>query len=109
VISVFAVIGVLLLVYVCIWAFRGSVRRRKMWGTWIGRMAYGKREGFIPRWVERAIKRIYRRQMDPHDHTIPGSSLGLLTFSLRGRHFRYRLVFSGQGGPIVDVFRCRRR
>ena len=37
------------------------------------------------------------------------STLGLQTFHLKGRTYRYKGAFSGQGGPTVHYYRRRRR
>ena len=75
-------------------------RPRKRWEL-VGRKAYGD-ESFerVPPWVRREIARIYRGAT---------SSLGEEVHYLKGKTYRYKLVFGGQGGPILGVFRRRRR
>ena len=46
----------------------------------------------------------YGRRSATYQHG-PGSSLGGLTYYLKGKRYRYKLVFAGQGGPIVNVYR----
>lgn len=75
---------------------------------YIGEISYGEKKGDIPSWISRFIEDIYKKQSDPHNHTIPGSSLGLMDFYPEGRHFRYKLEFRGQGGPIVYISRKRK-
>ena len=68
--------------------------------TWVlvGTSSYGKSDfGKIPTWVRKKISYIYQHG--------PGSSLGGLTYYLKGNRYRYKLEFAGQGGPIVNVFR----
>jgi len=62
-------------------------------------MSYGKYEGNIPNWIIHEIDRIGK------DPKTPGSSLGGMVYFVNGKTFKYRLDFSGQGGPIVDVSR----
>ena len=78
-------------------------KRRRPRNRWelVGSKAYND-ESFerVPPWVQREIARIYRGAT---------SSLGEQTHYLKGKTYRYKLVFSGQGGPIMSVFRRRRR
>jgi hypothetical protein len=56
--------------------------------------------GEIPEWVRHEITRL--------QHKYGGSSSSfssLNTFTLKGNHFIYSLVFEGQGGSIIKVFR----
>ena len=67
----------------------------------IGQKTYGSEDlGRVPQWVSEHIDDIYRHG--------PGSSLGLQTYYLKGKTYRYNLSFSGQGGPILHVYRKRR-
>ena len=67
----------------------------------IGENIYGKEDmQRVPPWVKEQIDRIYRHGS--------GSSLGLRTYYLKGKTYRYRLAFSGQGGPMLHVYRRRR-
>ena len=65
----------------------------------IGHIDYGHVEGDIPRWVLSAEKQIR--------HKSGGTSSSLLGkyFFLKGRYFKYRLSFAGQGGSLVSVER----
>jgi hypothetical protein len=54
----------------------------------------------VPPWVKEHIAGIYRHG--------PGSSLGLKTYYLKGKTYRYKLAFGGQGGPILHVYRRNR-
>ena len=75
-------------------------RRRDRWEL-IGRKVYSdERLENVPPWVMREIARIYRGAT---------SSLGLETRYLKGHTYRYKLVFGGQGGPMLNVYRRRRR
>ena len=82
--------------------FRKTKQRRRVWKH-IGSITYGKIEGDIPRWVLTEEKQIERKY--------GGTSSSLLDkfFYLKGRHFKYRISYSGQGGPIVDIERRKRR
>ena len=51
----------------------------------------------VPDWVRQRIDYIYKHE--------GGSSLGELTYLLKGNRYRYKLEFSGQGGPILIVSR----
>ena len=67
----------------------------------IGTKAYGEVDfERVPPWVQKQITRIYR------DGT---SSLGLQTYELKGKTYRYKLAFAGQGGPFLNVYRRKRR
>ena len=67
----------------------------------IGTKAYGEVDfERVPPWVQKQIARIYR------DGT---SSLGLHTYELKGKTYRYKLAFAGQGGPLLNVYRRKRR
>jgi len=70
--------------------------------------AFGGEKGDIPPWIIRYIEGIYEKQNDSHNHSIPGSSLGLMDFYPEGSHFRYKLEFRGQGGMIVYISRKRK-
>ena len=75
-------------------------RIRRKWEL-IGEKSYANGDmRKVPPWVQEKISQIYRHG--------PGSSLGLQTFYLKGKTYRYRLSFSGQGGPILHVHRRRR-
>ncbi|MBN1693217.1 MAG: hypothetical protein JW845_06650 [Dehalococcoidales bacterium] len=77
---------------------------KSLFSSWehIGRISYGNIEGNIPHWVLSSINRI--------EHKYGGGSSGLVDriFYLKGKHFKYRIFFSGQGGPVVDVERRKR-
>lgn len=78
-------------------------KRRRLHRNWelIGEKNYGNEDmGNVPPWVKKQIAHIYRHG--------PGSSLGLQTYYLKGKTYRYRLSFSGQGGPILHIHRRRR-
>lgn len=76
-------------------------RRHRKWEL-IGDKAYGHENlERVPSWVKEKIADIYCDG--------PGSSLGLQTYHLKGKRYRYRLAFSGQGGPILHVYRRKRR
>ena len=77
--------------------------RRTLHRKWelIGEKSYGSEQmDRVPPWVMEQIAYIYRHG--------PGSSLGLQTYYLKGKTYRYRLSFSGQGGPVLHVHRRRR-
>ncbi len=64
----------------------------------IGRKNYGEVSfNKVPAWVQKQITHIYKHG--------PGSSLGELTYQLKGKRYRYKLEFAGQGGPILVVSR----
>jgi len=69
----------------------------------IGRITYGEKEGDVPRWVLDAEREIHRKY--------GGTSSSLLNkfFYIKGRHFEYRISYAGQGGPIVEIERRKRR
>jgi len=75
---------------------------KRVW-EYIGSISYGNKEGDIPRWVLSAERQIYRKY--------GGTSSSLLNkfFYIKGRHFEYRISYAGQGGPIVEVERRKRR
>jgi len=85
--------------FVSIWGEKLQTRPVGSEWEWIGRITYGKCEGDIPHWVLHEIDRIGK------DPKTPGSSLGGMSYFVNGRTFKYRLDFSGQGGPVVDVSR----
>jgi len=66
---------------------------------WIGRIAYGNREGDIALWILREIEQIR------DNPKTPSSSLGGRRYHISGKSFEYQIAFSGQGGPIVDILR----
>ena len=64
----------------------------------IGRKNYGTTEfDRVPDWIQRKIAYIYKNG--------PGSSLGGQTYRIKGKRYRYKLEFAGQGGPILVVSR----
>ena len=68
--------------------------------TWvlIGTKHYGTVNfSKVPAWVQKNISYIYQHG--------PGSSLGELTYYLKGKRYRYKLEFAGQGGPTLNVYR----
>ncbi len=77
---------------------------KSLFTSWehIGSISYGNIKGNIPQWVLSSIHRIERKY--------GGGSSGLVDklFYLKGKHFKYRISFSGQGVPIVDVERRKR-
>ena len=84
-------------------ALKPKPRKRRLHRTWelIGERSYGKGDmARVPPWVKEQVAHIYRHG--------PGSSLGLQTYYLKGKTYRYRLSFSVQGGPILHVYRRRR-
>lgn len=75
-------------------------RKRNRWEL-IGEKVYSdERLEKVPSWVMKEIIRIYEGAT---------SSLGTETHYLKGRTYRYKLVFGGQGGPMLNVYRRRRR
>lgn len=61
----------------------------------IGRTNYGKKDlSKVPKWVLKEISKIPG-----------GSSLGGQTYGFKGKRYRYRVEFWGQGGPIMIVAR----
>ena len=73
--------------------------KRPRWEL-IGTKAYGDVDfERVPSWVQKQIAQLYRNGT---------SSLGLQTFELKGKTYRYRLAFAGQGGPFLNVYRRRR-
>ena len=80
-----------------------GTRRRRRRDNWelIGRKVHSdERLEKVPPWVMKEIARIYRGAT---------SSLGEEIHYLKGRTYRYKLVFGGQGGPMLGVYRRRRR
>ena len=68
--------------------------------TWVlvGTKNYGTSNfSKVPTWVRKQVSYIYQNG--------PGSSLGGLTYHLKGKRYRYKLDFSGQGGPILNIYR----
>ena len=79
---------------------RRKNRPHRDW-EFIGGKNYGAEDlTKVPPWVRKSIAHIYSHK--------GGSSLGEMTYYLKGKTYRYRLSFSGQGGPILDVYRRRR-
>ena len=78
--------------------------KRKHTSNWeyIGSISYGNKAGNIPKWVLDAERKISQKY--------GGTSSSLLDkmFYLKGKHFRYRLSYSGQGGCIVTIERRER-
>lgn len=79
-----------------------SKRRRVGNRELIGQMSYGKGSlERVPSWVLRQVGKMAQKHSS--------STLGLQTFHLKGRTYRYKGAFSGQGGPTVHYYRRRRR
>ena len=76
-------------------------RRRPTGWRQIGWKSYDE-ERFenVPQWVRKEIDRIYCDG--------PGTSLGEMTYHLKGKKYRYMLDFGGQGGSDLTVHRKRR-
>lgn len=68
---------------------------------------FDTKKGDIPPWIIRYIEDIYKKQSDPHNHTIPGSSLGLMDFYPEGGRSGYKLEFRGQGGSTVYIYKLK--
>ena len=65
----------------------------------IGGYNYGSSDmGRVPKWIREKISHM----------PMSGIASDGQYVVLEGRTFRYRIVPSGQGGPIVDVYRCRK-
>lgn len=82
--------------------FKQAKPRRGSWEH-IGSINYGEIKGDIPQWVLAAEKQIERR------YGGTSSSLANKVFYLKGRHFEYRVSYSGQGGSIVEIERRKRK
>ena len=65
----------------------------------IGRSVNSVTTGFdrVPDWIQRKIAYIRKNG--------PGSSLGGQTYRIKGKRYRYKLQFAGQGGVILVVSR----
>ena len=73
-------------------------RNAEQWER-IGGYAYGSSDmGKVPKWVRERMSHM----------PMSGIASDGQYVVLEGRTFRYRIVPSGQGGPIVDVYRCRK-
>jgi len=80
------------------WFFRsflgvGNVDKKTYNWQYIGSIEYGRKVNFkVPRWVYNS----YKKTNVHHD--------GLI-YNLRGKNYKYKIVESGQGAPIIQFFR----